>query len=382
MVSLVDKLETLGPAAAFDVATAAERLGTQRSRHPLAGCFYPSKVSGDVVWQFKALLSNACSLRCKYCFTTCAQRKYSLTPEEYAAAFAKAYAERRVDALFISSAVAGDPDATTERMLEAVRLVREKYLFGGHVHFKVLPGVSRHLVERAAQLADRLSVNLEAPTSGHLAEIAPDKDFNSDLLKRLDWASQVAASGWLKSGITTQLVVGAAGETDVDVLKRAAWFYGKRGARRFYYSAFRPIPGSELSDRPATGPDREARLYQADHLLRVYGFGLEELLSIVDDLGFLPAGDPKQHLAGQFFDRGEKVDVNEAPVDLLLRVPGIGPKSAANIARARERGVFFNKAKDLLAVGVCASKALPYLKLGGPTVVPLTHFLHPSASHA
>ncbi len=344
-------------------------------------CIYPAVTgcggTGGVTPIFKALLSNACANTCKYCFTHCEKRKVTFTPEEYARAFAQMFQQKKVTGVFISSGILrGDPDYTTEQMLEAVRLIRKKYCFQGYVHFKCLPGVSRDLLQQAIPLANRISVNLEAPSAERLAMIADEKDFRQDLITRQEWIGDMISKGAFPSGQTTQFVVGAADETDEEILSQVEWEYKHVRLRRAYYSGFSPLKGTPMEHHPATPPVREHRLYMSDFLLRQYHIPYQEFRDIFTDKGFLPDGDPKVHLARHFFDPHERVEVNEASFELLIRVPGIGLKSAQKILKLRDQHHPLTNARELNAIGVSVRNALPFLSINGQRQLSLdTYFL-------
>ncbi len=344
-------------------------------------CIYPAVTgcggAGRVTPIFKALLSNACANTCKYCFTHCEKRKVTFTPEEYARAFAQLFQQKRVTGVFISSGILrGDPDYTTEQMLEAVHLIRQKYNFQGYVHFKCLPGVSRDLLQQAIPLANRISVNLEAPSAERLALIADEKDFHRDLITRQEWIGDLIAKGAFPSGQTTQFVVGAADESDEEILSQVEWEYKHVRLRRAYYSGFSPLAGTPLETHPATPPAREHRLYMADFLLRQYKIPFHEFRDIFTDKGLLPDGDPKVHLAKHYFDPHETVEINEAPFELLIRVPGIGLKSAQKILIMRGHSHRLTRSRQLNEIGVNVKKALPFLSIDGHRQLSLdTYFL-------
>jgi len=191
-----------------------------------------------------------------------------------------------------------------------------------------------------------------------MSEIAPSKDYNIDLLRRQDWIAE--ESRMLKSGHTTQFIVGASGESDSDILHSLVSSYERTGLRRGYFSAFRPVPGTALEDVPAAPKKREFRLYQSDWLLRVYGFDLSAFAPVFNDSGFLPNEDPKLLLAREFL---EPVDPGIAPYHELLKVPGIGPKTARNIIAERKIGKLDKK--RLAGSGVILKRALPFLEING-----------------
>jgi len=341
----------------------------------------------------------------------------SFTPQEYARTFMKLYSMNVAEGIFISSGVCGSADETTEEMLEAVRLLRFKYNFRGYVHFKCLPGVSQYLLKEAISLSDRISINMEASTKDHLAEIAEQKDFHNDIITRQRWLKQIRIKHndetlklmrdlkqdnqleyqeriikdrredgykkfrWdgapiLNSGQTTQFVVGAAeNESDYDLLNRIDWGYREIDLRRAYFSSFIPIEGTPLASRQAASLAREHRLYQSDWLLRIYHYKLKDLKDILTDEGNLPEGDPKIHLARQYFkDRGP-VDPNQASYQELIRVPGIGPISAKRIINLRTQKFVFKRRQDLKSVGVILKRADPYLLINGQNQTVLHNFI-------
>jgi predicted DNA-binding helix-hairpin-helix protein len=273
----------------------------------------------------------------------------------------------RVTGLFLSSgeyAAGGGNAARTamDRMLATAELVRRRG-WRGYVHLKVLPGADDDQVERAAALASRLSVNLEAPTVDALARVAPHKAFREELLARVDRVARVVAARRGRAvSWSTQFVVGAAGETDRELLGTADRLYRDRGLGRAYYSRFRPVPDTPLEDVPETPALRQVRLYQADWLLRFYGFALRELPFLAG--GGLPQdADPKSAWAGAH-PEAFPIEVNRADPAMLLRVPGLGPLGVRRIVDARVRGAL-RSPRDLAAIGVRTRRALAWLTIDG-----------------
>jgi predicted DNA-binding helix-hairpin-helix protein len=270
-----------------------------------------------------------------------------------------------VKGLFLSSGVCGNAGRTMDQMIATVELVRKKYAFPGYIHLKILPGASFAHVERAVQLATRVSVNLEAPNAERLARIAPRKDFATNLLQPMHWAKGlIEASGGrlVPAGQTTQFVVGAADESDREILITTARLYKEVGLARAYFSAFQPIADTPLEGHPPTPPLREHRLYQSDWLLRQYDFTFEDLT--FDEAGSLPReADPKMMWARTHPERFP-IEVNRASREELLRVPGLGPRSVARILRLRRQGTF-HTLNDLKKVGAVASRAAPFILLNG-----------------
>jgi predicted DNA-binding helix-hairpin-helix protein len=306
--------------------------------------------------------------RCKYCFTSCAikRKRTTFKPDELATTFVTLNRERRVDGLFLSSGIVPDADTTMEKMLATVERLRLKEGYTGYIHLKLIPGASFEYVERAVELADRVSLNLEAPNQARLTELAPDKEFASNMWGRLAWAAELmrrarAEGRKAAKSLTTQFVVGAAGESDRELLDTIDRAHRELDLRRAYFSAFHPIERSPCADQPAEDPTRAFRLYQADFMLRDYGFSAADLP--FDDAGLLPRDKtPKQAWAEQYLH--EPIEVNRAPRHVLLKVPGIGPKSADKIIAAR-REVRLRDMTQLKALGVTTGWAAPYVLLDG-----------------
>ncbi|MFH1125654.1 MAG: radical SAM protein [Candidatus Altiarchaeota archaeon] len=353
-MDLLEKACMLGEAGRWDLCS-----GPSLTRN-VTGDIVHSKTESGCCTLFKTLLSNKCSLDCKYCqnSTHRKQQAVSYEPEELAKVFMHLHTSSGVHGLFISSAIAGDPDDTTQKMLEAVKLVRERYRFKGYVHFKILPGTSRELIRQAAFYADRLSINIEAPSRSRLDELSDIKDFHFDIIRRQRWIREVAP----RMGQSTQMVVGAGDETDFEILDMAAWEYETMGLERVYYSGFTPIEGTPLESRVKTPDEREHRLYCVDYMMRKYGLMLEEFKDIMID-GNLPKGDPKMHIALRHFKK--PVDLNHADYEDLIRIPGIGPISACRILHLKNNKVEIRRRRQLVDIGVSLKRAEPFIKIDG-----------------
>lgn len=329
----------------------------------------------------KVLQTSACQNNCNYCAFRAGRdiRRAHLTPDELARSFDLMYRAGLVESLFLSSGVMGTHQ-TMDEMLATVELVRLKYGFRGYIHLKLLPGAQAAHIEQAVALADRVSANLEAPTPEALAALAPQKALpdlvgplrTAAAILRRDsppWSSRskrpqrtAPPVGHGRLGLSTQFVVGPSGESDRELLGTAQSLYRELGLTRAYYSAFSPVLGTPLAEAAPTDPAREFRLYQADWLLRFYGFSVEELPFGPD--GLLPPDlDPKATWARLHPERFP-VEVNRAPISELLRVPGIGPASARAIAAARRQGAL-REIGDLRKLGARADRAAPYVTLAG-----------------
>jgi predicted DNA-binding helix-hairpin-helix protein len=268
-----------------------------------------------------------------------------------------------VEGLFLSSGITKKIDTMQERMVQTVEILRKKYQFKGYVHLKVLPGVSANAMEESLLMADRVSINMEAPNPARLKKLSDMKDFIG-MLSQLKWIKErkLAHPNLIRAGTITQFVVGGADESDREILSATERLYGDLNLRRAYFSAFSPLPDTPLENHAPTPLIREHRLYQADWLMRFYGFKMQEL--VLDETGNLPLDqDPKKVWAlahPDFFP----LEVNTAPYELLLRVPGIGPTSAKRIVAVR-RSSSITDLQQLTRLGVVAKRAASHLLLKG-----------------
>jgi predicted DNA-binding helix-hairpin-helix protein len=364
-VDTQERIRYLTQDARFEVSAA----GTAARLHDDARqwIYHAVLPNGRTEPHLKILLSNACERDCGYCANRADRdvRRVSFRPEELAELFDQMQQARLVTGLFLSSGVCGSPASTMEREIATVELLRGKYNFQGYIHLKLMPGVDRATTERAMELADRVSLNLEAPNPERLARLAGKKDFYHELLTPLRWVHEIKqrrGPGILPSGHSTQFVVGASGESDREILTTVEELYGESHLARAYYSAFKPVSDTPLQDQPATSPIREHRLYQSDFLLRQYGFTLEDL--VFDEQGHLPLDTDPKALAALHRPELFPVEVNTASRRELLRVPGIGPQSAERIARMRRQGTL-RSLRDLGRSGAIASRAAPFILLDG-----------------
>ena len=382
--TLMDKLTILADSAKYDVACTSS--GASRTARPgtvgscyAPGCCHAFTADGRCVSLLKVLMSNCCSFDCGYCVNRRSNDipRATFAPRELAELTMEFYRRNYIEGLFLSSAVLGTPDYTTERMLAVLRLLRGEYRFGGYIHAKAIPGTSPELLQQLGYLADRLSVNVELPSERSLNLLAPDKGRHSIFRPMKQIAVSGAASReeltlyrhapkFAPAGQSTQMIVGASPETDYHILKLTEGMYQKYGLKRVFYSAY--IPVAEDTRLPAldTKPPllREHRLYQADWLLRFYHFDAGELLDD-DHPHFDPRLDPKCCWAlrhPEFFP----VDVNRADYEALLRVPGMGVTSARRILAARRVGPL--TFEGLKTLGVVLKRAQYFLTCSGRAV--------------
>jgi predicted DNA-binding helix-hairpin-helix protein len=367
-----DKVNLLGQQAQYDLCEAQGQptpLSPQRIPDVSESVATVIGQGGRRVPLLRILQTSACEKNCYYCPFRAGRRlrRTTLQPDELAAAFDQMQRQGLVEGLFLSSGIVGTV-RTMDRMLATVELVRHKYRWRGYVHLKLLPNAEDAQIERAALLADRLSVNLEAPNEVRLARLAPKKDFDHGLVAPLQRAWAIVrrlrdqGHAVASAGAVTQYVVGPAGESDQELLAASQRLYRQVGLRRAYYSAFNPIDDTPLQEEQPTPPLREHRLYQADFMLRQYGFSAEELP--FDSAGNLPLErDPKLAWAAQH-PESFPVEINRAPQRALLRVPGIGPLGAAAIVQAR-RSDRLRSLQDLQRLGVRSQQAAPFILLDG-----------------
>jgi predicted DNA-binding helix-hairpin-helix protein len=327
--------------------------------------------NGRQIRLLKTLLSSACERNCNYCPFRAGRnyRRVTFKPEEFAELFMRLSQAGITNGLFISSGIIDGGVRTQDQLIKTAELLRFRYHFRGYLHLKIMPGAEKAQVERAMQLADRVSINLEAPNSQRLQILAPKKGFFEELLPPLRWIQeirkqQLPARAWNGRwpSSATQFVIGGAGESDLELMSVSQYLYRNLGLARNYYSAFRPVHDTPLDSLPAENPLRELRLYQASFLLRDYNFDVEDLP--FNASGNLPLLiDPKQAWADEHL-KGSPFEINLASQQELLRVPGIGPKGAQAILNARRHRTLANPAQ-LVKLGIAAAKAAPYLLFNG-----------------
>ena len=321
----------------------------------------------------RVMQTNACSLSCGYCPTFCGGkvRRTALAPEEIAQTFMAAHRAGLAQGLFLTSGVPGRAVRATDRMLTTLAVLRERERFEGYIHIKLLPGAERAQVDEAARLASRISVNLEGPSDAYVRQLAREKDFSGDLLPKLEHAGRLfrdarraraAGEPGRTGSATTQFVVGAVDERDREILNVVARLEREELLHHAHFSAFQPVIGTPMEGRPAVPARRELRLYQAEHLLRDYGFRFDEL-AFGEDGNLSLDHDPKTAWALAHPEHFP-LEVMKAPRELLVRVPGIGPLASRRLVGARRHGTF-RFGGDLRGVGVDLARAGWFLTLRG-----------------
>jgi putative DNA modification/repair radical SAM protein len=354
-LDLKAKLAILADAAKYDASCASSGTAKRDSRDGKGlgstegmGICHAYAPDGRCISLLKILLTNSCIFDCAYCINrrSSSVRRARFTVDEVVRLTIGFYRRNYVEGLFLSSGIIRSSDYTMEQLVEVARRLREEEDFRGYIHLKTIPDAAPELLEMAGRYADRLSINIELPTDSGLAQLAPEKSSGSihgsmgtlrhHILDAKDARRRYrSAPRYAPAGQSTQMIVGADGADDHAILARADGLYGRFGMRRVYYSAFSPIPDSSVALPPARPPLlREHRLYQADWMLRFYGFSLDEIRAAAPG-GHLPLEmDPKR--AWALMNRHLfPLDVNRAPREMLLRVPGLGPKVVGRILAAR-----------------------------------------------
>ncbi len=327
--------------------------------------------NGQRISLLKTLLTSACERNCYYCPFRAGRdfRRATFQPDEFARLFMYLHQTGAVQGIFLSSGVFGGGVRTQDQLLATAEILRRQYRYQGYLHLKIMPGVEKDQLEQAMRLADRVSVNLEAPNDARLQKLAPKKHFMQELMQPLHWAEEIRREGspyqawkgrWAST--VTQFVVGAVGDTDVELLSTTENLHRQTGLTRAYFSAFNPISDTPLEGQAPTPLIRQNRLYQASFLLRDYGFTLEDLP--FEGQGNLPLeADPKTAWAQAHLQQ-QPVEINRASREELLRIPGIGPKSV-NLIMAARRERCLNDLSILGKMGVFSQRAAPYILLDG-----------------
>lgn len=376
----MEKLKILAESAKYDVSCASSGVNRKTSDGVLGsarawGVCHSFTADGRCVSLLKIMMTNFCIYDCAYCINRRSndRPRTMMSPEELAELTIEFYRRNYIEGLFLSSGVVRDPDYTMELMVRTVKSLRTVHRFGGYIHMKSIPGASRELVLQAGRYADRLSVNVEIPTEPNLKLLAPDKSHES-IYKPMSYIHQgVIASAeerrlfrgapsFAPAGQSTQMIVGATDERDREILRLSSSLYHVRGMKRVYYSAYIPVNDYDrrlpaLSSAPLV---RENRLYQADWLMRFYGFRADEIADEAHpdlDLEI----DPKLAWALRHPEEFP-VDINKADYTMILRVPGIGVKSAKMIVSSRRYGRLTES--TLRKIGVVMKKARYFITCG------------------
>lgn len=386
-MSINEKLDILSDAAKYDVACTSSGVDRKGDGKHMGNCLakgicHSFSADGRCISLLKILFTNECVFDCKYCINRCSNDvpRASFTPEEVCTLTMEFYRRNYIEGLFLSSGILHNPTYTMELLYQTLYKLRNEYHFRGYIHVKAIPGAPRELIDRTGLLADRMSINLELPTADSLKKLAPHKSRKTilgpmrQIQTRMEENKQELmvyqqAPRFVPAGQSTQMIIGATPENDFEIVSVAESLYQKFRLKRVFYSAF--IQVNEDSDLPALpgGPPllREHRLYQADWLMRFYGFGAGELLS-ESHPNFNMFLDPKCDWALSHLEQFP-VEVMGADYMTLLRVPGIGVKSAQRIVKARRHGAL--RFEDLKKMGVVLKRALYFITCGGKMMYPV-----------
>lgn len=373
-MDMFEKLKILGESAKYDsscTSSGVDRKGGNSDGIGSAascGLCHSFAADGRCISLLKILMTNYCLYDCKYCINRRSNDvpRARFSPDEIADLTINFYRRNYIEGLFLSSGIIQSPDYTCEQMIEALSILRNKYKFYGYIHAKTIPGADPELINRLGTLADRISVNIELPSQKSLNTLAPDKSKSSILLPMGHITNKIkensyeivkykAAPKFAPAGQSTQMIIGATPDTDFQILRLSEAMYGKYRLKRVFYSAYIPVGDQKLLPPAGTKPPllREHRLYQADWLLRFYGFKAEEILD-EQHQEFNPLLDPKCNWA-LHHPECFPVEINKAPYEMLLRVPGIGVKSAQKIVTARRQAKL--DYADLRKLGVVLKRA-------------------------
>jgi predicted DNA-binding helix-hairpin-helix protein len=376
-MDIQQKLSLLDDNASFEVDSSAEKhcVGftptqsatntTPPKTHVLGNSVaHLIRSDGKRIPVLKTMLSSYCARNCFYCPWRRGRDlpRVQFTPDELASAFMQMHAKRLVEGLFLSSGIHGRSSTTMDKLIATSELLRRKHSYRGYIHLKIMPGVERASVEAAMNFSDRVSINLEAPNALRLQQLAPEKNLFNELLPALYWANDINAErrarGQKPVSTTTQFVVGAAGESDRELVSTVTHLYGEAHLSRAYYSAFHPVPNTPLDGLPAEDPRREHRLYQMDFLLRQYGFKSDEL--VFDAVGNLPRDVDPKLLYAQAHPEKFPLELTRASRAELLRVPGLGPRSVERLVQLLRQGALRDFG-DLTKLGLITRRTVPFI---------------------
>lgn len=385
-MSVMDKLGILSDAAKYDVACTSSGVERKGNGKDMGNCVaggicHSFSADGRCISLLKILLTNECIYDCKYCLNRKSNdiERATFTPEEVCELTMQFYRRNYIEGLFLSSGIIQSPNYTMELIYRTIYLLRNRYRFNGYVHVKAIPGADSRLIQLTGFLVDRMSVNLELPTAEGLKNLAPNKHRKLILSPMRQIQNGIKenknelvvyrhAPKFVSGGQSTQMIIGATPENDYQILNVAESLYDKFDLKRVFYSAF--VKVNEDKDLPALpgGPPllREHRLYQADWLLRFYGFKASELLSS-DRPFFNVMLDPKEDWAVRNLDQFP-VEINRASYEMILRVPGIGVKSAMRIINARRTANL--DFMSLKKIGVVLKRALYFITCNGKMMYP------------
>ena len=366
-MDLKEKLTILADSAKYD-ASCSSSGSTRKSNGKIGNVAYSGichsfASDGRCISLLKILLTNACIFDCKYCINRVSNnvKRAAFTPEEICEITINFYRRNYIEGLFLSSGIIKNPDYTMNLLIETISLLRNKYHFGGYIHCKVIPGASEYLIKKLGLLVDRLSANIELPTDSGIRLLAPNKD-SKNVTRIMQYVKDNRSQKFTPAGQSTQMVIGATKETDLDIMKKCDDLYQKYHLKRVFYSAYIPVNNDKFLPSLKIPPlKRENRLYQADWLLRYYNFKVSDILD-ENNPNFNILVDPKASWALKHLDEFPK-EINTCTYNELLKIPGIGVTSAKRIIKSRR--YFKLDFKDLKKMGVVLKRARYFITCNG-----------------
>ena len=366
-MDLQEKLKILADSAKYDASCSSS--GSKRVNNNgvgntvVSGICHSFSSDGRCISLLKILLTNSCIYDCKYCLNRKSNnvRRAMFTPEEICRITINFYRRNYIEGLFLSSGIIKSPDYTMELLIETILMLRNKYHFNGYIHAKAIPGASELLLKKLGSIVDRLSANVELPTENGLKLLAPNKE-GKKVDKIMNYVKDNHSRKFVPAGQSTQMIIGATKESDLDIMSKSSNMYDKYNLKRVFYSAYIPVNKDNLLPNLVTPPlVRENRLYQADWLLRFYNFKVEDLLN-VSNPNFNVLVDPKTDWALRHLEEFPK-EINSCSYYELLKIPGVGVKSAKRIISSRRQ--FTIELSDLKRMGVVLKRAKYFILCNG-----------------
>lgn len=366
-MELQEKLRILADSAKYDASCSSS--GSNRKNNngignaAASGICHSFASDGRCISLLKILLTNCCIFDCKYCLNRKSNniKRAIFTPEEVCTITINFYRRNYIEGLFLSSGIIKSPDYTMELLIETISLLRNKYHFNGYIHSKAIPGASPILLKKLGALVDRLSANIELPTENGLKLLAPNKNSKS-VSQIMNYVKNNQSRKYVPAGQSTQMIIGATRETDLQIMSKSSYLYNNYNLKRVFYSAYVPVNKDNLLPSLEHPPlVRENRLYQADWLLRFYNFKVTDLLDN-NNPNFNILIDPKADWALRHIDEFPK-EINTCSYYDLLKIPGIGVKSAQRIISSRKN--FTIHLEDLKRMGVVLKRAKYFITCNG-----------------
>ena len=375
-MTLEEKLKILADSAKYDASCSSS--GSARKNEgglgnaSYSGICHSFSSDGRCVSLLKILLTNCCIFDCKYCINRVSNniKRAMFTPEEICLITMNFYRRNYIEGLFLSSGIIKNPDYTMELLIKTIKMLRYKYHFHGYIHCKAIPGASTYLLKELGSIVDRLSANIELPTDHGLKLLAPNKT-STKVTQIMSYIKENHNKSYVPAGQSTQMIIGATKETDRDIMKKSEYLYKTYDLKRVFYSAYIPVNKDKMLPSLTHPPLlRENRLYQADWLLRFYGFKVDDLLD-EENPNFNILMDPKANWALRHLNEFPK-EINSASYYDLLKVPGIGIKSAQRIIKCRQN--FKITFADLKKMGIVIKRAKYFITCNGRYFINSNYF--------